>query len=108
MTLENVSAYLPFMVDSVTIRERKADWRDHLTNVDKACVMDVDSFPGLLGMATGWKTAVIFRSSDYDGLPTRNSTVDPDPNGKWTKLTVQKSYIQTGLIFLLCSTEEQP
>ncbi len=107
MNLSNPSAYLPFMADAITIRDtRKSDCQPFTVFVAKACVMDADSAASILGLANGWQTAVIFRTSDYADLPTRGATVDPDPNGRWSKLTVQKSYRQSGLTFLLCSTME--
>ena len=95
------------MADAITIRDtRKSDCRPFAVSVAKACVMDADSAASILGLANGWQTAVVFRTSDYANLPTRGATVDADPNGKWSKLTVQKSYRQSGLTFLLCSTME--
>ena len=95
------------MEGSVTIRDtRKGDGQPFSVSIEKACVMDVDSAASVLGLADGWQTAVVFRTSEYGELPTTGATVDPDPNGKWSKLTVQKSYIQHGLTYLLCTTKE--
>ena len=107
MDLTNTTAYLPFMNDEITLRERTTSgWQS--TDISPACVTDVDSTASFRGLANGWTTSVIFKTADHPSLPTTGSRVTADPNGKWDELTVAKAYHQGTLTYLLCTTQEIP
>lgn len=108
MDLTNTPAFLPFMNDAITLRERTTSgWQS--TDISPACVTDVDSTASILGLANGWTTSVIFKTEDHPKLPSVGSRVlDATSAEDWNNLTVAKAYHQGTLTYLLCTTQEVP